>query len=90
MIGPCGEVEYTHEFERVVGYTRRDRAKQYLRLLLHCQKKGERCFPFQYSSAIYDSRRSHMRELRIQHQGNIRSGFSIVRPTPLRYSPDRR
>lgn len=63
------EVEYTNEFgdwwERL-SEAEQDSVAAYVRLL---QIKGP-SLPFPYSSGIEGSRHTHMRELRVQHQGH--------------------
>lgn len=63
------EIEYTDEFEEWWNNLSEDEQESvavYVRLL---ESRGT-SLPFPYSSGITGSRHSHMRELRIQHQGN--------------------
>jgi hypothetical protein len=63
------EVEYTDEFSQwwdVLGETQQDDIITVVQLL---EEKGPN-LPFPYSSGVNGSKHSHLRELRIQSQGN--------------------
>jgi len=77
------EVEYTNEFKEwwdTLTEAAQDSISAVVTLL---ERKGA-MLSFPYSSAISRSRHSHMRELRIQHQGNpIRIFYAF---DPLRHA----
>lgn len=63
------EIEYTNEFEgwwNGLSEDEQESVAAYVRLL---EDRGT-SLPFPYSSGITGSRHSHMRELRVQHQGH--------------------
>jgi hypothetical protein len=63
------EVEYTHEFKEWWDTLVETAQNSITTVVTLLEEKGA-MLSFPYSSAIYNSRHSHMRELRIQHQGN--------------------
>lgn len=63
------QVEYTDEFEQWWNTLREDEQEAVAAYVQLLEIRGT-ALPFPYSSGITGSRHSHMRELRIQHQGN--------------------
>ncbi len=62
------EVEYTDEFERWWDDLTEAEQEDITAIVSLLEIKGPH-LPFPYSSGIEESKHSHMRELRIQHQG---------------------
>lgn len=81
------EVEYTDEFERWwddLSFAEQDSIAVYVGLL---EDLGIR-LPHPYSSGIESSKYGHMRELRVQHQGDpyrVLYAFDPVRNAVLTY-----
>ncbi len=63
------EVEYTDEFEEW-WFALSEAAQDSITTVVTLLEERGAMLSFPYSSAIYTSRHSHMRELRIQHQGS--------------------
>lgn len=63
------EVEYTDEFEEW-WFTLSEATQDSITTVVTLLEERGAMLSFPYSSAIYNSRHSHMRELRIQHQGS--------------------
>ncbi len=61
-------VEYTDEFEEWWGLLNEDEQETVAAYVILLEQKGP-TLPYPYSSDIRGSRHTHMRELRVQHQG---------------------
>jgi hypothetical protein len=63
------EVEYTNEFKDWLDSLERKQQKQVATIVGLLQERGVN-LPFPYSSGVSGSKFAHMRELRVQSQGN--------------------